>query len=156
MIPPHNPRMSSRRAWARTALWFSLAVSVAPGAQAEIYKYVDENGRVTYTNIPRKGAQTLGLEPKSSAPPGKPKTHAKQATPADFPRVDAATQRGRDTMRRKVLDEELAAETRNLDEARRALTQASKSGGSPGRLADQAQVHQQNIEAIRKEISNLK
>lgn len=136
----------------------ALLVSLAtPEARAEIYKYVDESGRVTYTNIPRKGAQTLGLEPRrSTMPEEKAKARGKaQATPADFPRVDAVTQRGRDSMRRRVLEDELRTEQRNLDEARAAMAQAGK-GASVGRLADQLQLHQRNIEAIRKEIANLK
>ena len=31
-------------------------------AKAEIYKSVDEDGRVTYSNVPSKGAQKLNLE----------------------------------------------------------------------------------------------
>ena len=43
-------------------LWIGVAVSLASPlatAQTTIYKHVDENGRVTYTNRPMKGAIVL-------------------------------------------------------------------------------------------------
>ena len=52
-------------------LWIGVAVSlVSPlaAAQSTIYKHVDENGRVTYTNRPMKGAVVLDLEPLSTIP----------------------------------------------------------------------------------------
>jgi len=52
-------------------LWIGVAVSLASPlatAQTTIYKHVDENGRVTYTNRPMKGAIVLELEPLSTIP----------------------------------------------------------------------------------------
>lgn len=37
-------------------------------AQSQIYKHVDENGRVTYTNKPMKGAVAMELEPLTTIP----------------------------------------------------------------------------------------
>ena len=51
-------------------LWIGVAVSLASPlavAQTTIYKHVDENGRVTYTNRPMKGAIVLDLEPEEAA-----------------------------------------------------------------------------------------
>lgn len=56
--------------------WIALALSLlAPlaAAQTTIYKHVDENGRVTYSNRPMKGATVLALEPLSTLP-GLPRT----------------------------------------------------------------------------------
>ena len=80
-----------------------------------------------------------------------------------FPRVDAATQRGRDDVRRKVLGDELAAEERLLAEARAAVRQrradaaARGAGRTPSkyreriaRLRQAVQLHERNIEALQE------
>src|SRR5712691_13374099 len=86
-------------------------------AWADIYKKVDEDGRVTYSNVPSKGAQKLNLEPLNTVPASKPKS------PENFPRVDSNTQKGRDYKRRQVLEDELAQEMKALDEAKKALAE---------------------------------
>ena len=46
-----------------------VALASAPAfAQSTIYKHVDENGRVTYTNKPMKGAAVVELEPLTTIP----------------------------------------------------------------------------------------
>ena len=93
---------------------------------------------------------------------------AKAPTPAGFPRVDAATQKGRDDVRRKVLADELAAEEKLLVDAR-----ASYANGAPPPLAEEradaekyrariarlrqsVAVHEKNIEALKKELTAVK
>jgi hypothetical protein len=46
----------------------ALVVSASALAQSTIYKHVDENGRVTYTNRPMKGAVAMELEPLTTIP----------------------------------------------------------------------------------------
>src|SRR5258707_295568 len=46
----------------------AVAMSSAAWAQTTIYKHVDENGRVTYTNKPMKGATVLELDPITTIP----------------------------------------------------------------------------------------
>jgi hypothetical protein len=46
----------------------ALVASASALAQSTIYKHVDENGRVTYTNKPMKGAVTVELEPLTTIP----------------------------------------------------------------------------------------
>ena len=100
---------------------------------ADIYKYVDENGRVTYSNVPSKGAKKLDLDPLTSVPAPKPRLRsdapaaAASSTPADFPKVDADTQKKRDTTRRGILEEELRSEEKMLEEARRAYDEGSRT-----------------------------
>lgn len=79
----------------------------------------------------------LGSETRSSAPPKKP-------TPNDFPRVNNDQQKARDTDRRAILEQELAVEQKNLDDAR-------NQGGQ-----DKMRLHERNIEALKKELANLK
>src|SRR5512133_1906648 len=91
-----------------------VALCVCPlPAQAEIYKSVDADGHVTYSSSPIKGSKRIILEPaatsSSSATPSS-RQRGESSSPRDFPRVDGATQRGRDDTRRKILEEELATE----------------------------------------------
>jgi hypothetical protein len=46
----------------------ALLASTSALAQSAIYKHVDENGRVTYTNKPMKGAVQMDLEPLTTIP----------------------------------------------------------------------------------------
>src|SRR5579862_5418333 len=77
--------------------------------------------------------QTQGAMSYFSGPPGPssstPKRlgggSARTPTPASFPRVDTATQRERDDVRKRVLTEELATETRMLSESETTLKQGS-------------------------------
>lgn len=132
-------------------------------AQAEIYKFIDDQGNVTYTNIPRPGAKKLELDPPSSAPtlpkaatpPSRPR--ASTPSPAYFPKVDPSTQRRRDDMRRQLLMQELASEQRNLDAARRAHAEASRLPGADlKRLAENVRLHEKNIEMLNKELSLIR
>ncbi|GIX29024.1 DUF4124 domain-containing protein [Pelomicrobium sp. G1] len=141
------------------AAWL-LAVPWA--AQADIYKYVDEEGRITFTNIPRKGAIKLDIDTGSSLPPpsaARPTprpTPRTTPTPANFPRISREEQRQRDALRRQVLEQELATETRLLDQARRALAQArSAQASAPQALADAVRLHEQNVNALQYELSLL-
>jgi hypothetical protein len=138
------------------------------GAQAEIYKAVDQDGHVTYSSSPIKGGKKLILEPlPTMMPPGK--------VPASegFPKVDNETQRGRDDTRRKILQDELNAEKKLLEEAQQNLTEGEANPevfkGKDGRtyrnvakynekikpLQEQVDLHQQNIEALKTELSKL-
>ena len=97
----------------RQCLIAGLAFFAMTTAHAEIYKHVDEQGRVTYSNVPMKGATKLNLEPLNTVPATRPKTSV--ASPSSFPKVDGDTQKKRDDTRRKILEEELAAEEKLLD-----------------------------------------
>lgn len=136
-------------------------------AQADIYKSVDADGHVTYSSTPIKGGKKIILEPlPTMVPPGKP------ASPADFPKVDAAKQKERDEARRKILQDEMKAEEKLLEESRQNLTDASPEvfRGPDGKtyrnvakyeektklLAEQVELHQKNIEALKTELSKLK
>jgi len=142
-----------------------LAV-LAPAAQAEIYKFVDENGLVTYTNMPRPGSKPQMVIPDLSkpgkaipdpVPAGTPKSSGKIATPSYFPKVDVGTQRKRDDMRRQLLVEELRSEERNLTAAKTALGQASRTPGADVRkLSDAVRMHEKNIEMLNKELSHIR
>lgn len=146
-----------------------LALASLP-AQAEIYKCTDAAGHVTYSNVATKGCAKMNLEPISTIPAAKPA--AKTPTPAGFPRVEENTQKARDSDRRKILEQEQATEQASLEAARKKLAEAEEPrpedrnvGGAINQgklqertqpLRDQVQLHERNLEAIRKELQNLR
>ena len=153
-----------------TRLTIGLLALVALPAHAEIFKCTDSAGHVTYSNVAQKGCAKLNLDPVSTMPGTKaaPKT----PTPSTFPRVEENTQKARDTDRRKILEQEQATEQKSLDEAKKKLAEAEiaqpqerMQGGGINQakvqertqpLKDQVQLHERNLEAIRKELQNLR
>jgi hypothetical protein len=127
----------------------------------EMYRCATQSGASSYFNVP-------GADGGSGAGGAQPIRSSKAATPAGFPRVDPSTQKGRDDVRRKVLSEELAAEEKLLAE-----TRALYADGAPvplpeeradadryrvriARLRQTVNVHEKNIEALRKELAAIK
>ncbi len=148
-----------------------LCICAVP-VQAEIYKSVDENGHVTYSSTPIKGGKKIILEP---LPTMVPPARARSATSPDgFPRVDGETQRNRDDTRYMILQNELSAEEKLLEEARLNLQEGQENPevfkGKDGKtyrnvekyeekiktLAAQVELHQKNIDALKTELSKLK
>jgi hypothetical protein len=148
----------------KTRLLLALLTLAATAAHADIYKLVDENGRVTYSNVPMAGAKVIVMDPIQTVPAAKVKEPASStATPANFPKVDSATQRNRDNSRKKILDDELAAEEKLLGDAKKALAEgeAERRGDERNfakyqervqKLKDTVSLHEKNIAALRKEI----
>jgi hypothetical protein len=154
-----------------SARWtFLLCLILAAPAQAEIYKYVDESGQVTFTDVYRKGARRLDMPGGPTQLGASPKASRRASyspSPADFPRIDAGTQKQRDDIRRQVLQDEIAGERRNAEEARRQLALGERP--QPGeRTSDASYVarvnklratvkqHEQNVASIQRELANLK
>lgn len=148
-------------------------VCIAPLAHADIYKYVDEHGNVTFSNIPMRNAQRILAEPGALIPAPRSRGNAaprekRTETPGNFPRVDAATQKSRDSNRHLILNEELASEQKNLADSRRLLADAESSKSaeekaSPqkyvekiGRIRNNMTLHEKNITALQAEISRLR
>ncbi len=144
-----------------------LCVGHVGWAHAEIYKYVDPDGHVTYSSTPIKGGKKLELAPLPTMTPFNSKSGG------DFPRVDGATQRSRDDSRRRILQDELDKEQKQLAEAQQKLQDAqdnpriSHAGGKTFRnvegqeedikaAQDDVNLHQKNVEALQNELSRLK
>ena len=110
-------------------IWFLLLLVFAtPLVHAEMWKCVDSDGNIRYTNVKgdAKGCKGLNLEPLNTAPAP---PRAAQQKPANFPSVDNDTQRSRDAGRRKILEQELALEQQQLEAAKKhtlLLTMISK------------------------------
>jgi len=158
-----------------------VALTLPFSAQAEIYKNVDAEGRVTYSNVKTKGAKKLILEPADTsfggdASPQRRAPAAKTATPEGFPKVDADTQKQRDGSRKDVLKSELESEKKALEEAKKAYAegeskpevfQKKNADGSSStlrnvakyqekmkNLQDEVDAHQRNIDLLEKEINS--
>lgn len=158
--------------WSLACCLFLLG---ATAAQAQIYKHVDANGRVTYSNIPTKGATRLDIEPPppASPAPAQQKPRARTSTPADFPRVDRQTQERRDDKRRQILQSELEVEQQALKEAQQAYEEGKAKPevyrGANGktfrnvakyqekmeRLQADVDLHKNNIELLQKELAAI-
>jgi hypothetical protein len=157
----------------------AVACLLSVSAHAEIYKHVDAEGRVTYSNVKIKGAKKLYLEPADTSfgnPTGgetKRTPSAKTPTPASFPKVDAGTQNQRDSKRKEILQAELATEKQALEEAKKAYAEGESNpevfrtaDGSVRRnvpkfqekmkaLQENVDAHQRNIQLLEKEISSI-
>ena len=145
--------------------------AIAFPAWAETCKYVDEEGRVIYSNTmnnPPKGAKLV----RCFSDPARQSTPQQQAKPQagagdSFPKVDGQTQRKRDDERRNILEKELADEQKQLEAARQKLAEQESVRTGDERnyqrflervqpFRDAVANHERNIEAIRREIANLK
>ena len=146
---------------------FAVMALLAVPAQAEIYKCVDTDGHVTYSNVQSKSCKKLNLDPVTSVPPPPTKAGARTPTPESFPRVAEDTQKSRDSDRRRILETELAAEEKQLDQARKDLAEQEAIRNGDERnyqkvldrlqpFKDKVALHARNVAAIKKEIGNLK
>jgi hypothetical protein len=171
--------------WARRARWCALAplfLALAAGAvtlgekaresgcvnkpvvvEGSTYKCYTQSGAYSYFNVP-------DAEPRSSEPVARRVPQPAGSAPAaaapqtTLPRVDAATQRSREDMRRKVLGDELAAEEKLLADARAAFGNgapaplaeekgdADKYRARIARLRQAVELHERNIEALKREL----
>lgn len=148
-------------------LVFGFGLLAIPLARADVFKCVDEDGHVTYTNAkpsPKAKCTTLSRDQRVSTVPGRA---AGTPSPASFPKVDGDTQKARDNDRRKILEQELAAEQKSLEQAKKELAEqeAIRTGDERNyqRVLDRLQpykdrvaLHERNIEALKKEIGNLR
>ena len=161
---------------------FISALILTQLAHAEIYKTVDAEGRVTYSNVKIKGAKKLDLEPadtsfgtgaSSSDGAEKRAPQTRTATPASFPKVDANTQNQRDGKRKDILQGELDAERKALEDAKKAYAEGEAkpevfrtANGQTRRnvpkfqekmksLQADVDAHQRNIELLQKEINAI-
>ena len=124
-----------------------------------MYRCLTQTAAYSYFNVP--GAAVA--DPQDS---GGARKNGTTPSPAGFPKIDSATQKGRDDLRRKVLGDELATEEKLLADARIAY-----ADGAPAALAEEranvekyreriaklrqsVSVHEKNVEALKKELAS--
>jgi hypothetical protein len=135
----------------------SGCVDAPRGVEGSMFRCTTASGAAAYFNVPGVDGT---MQPRRGGSSAK-----STPTPAGFPKVDAETQKGRDDMRRRVLSDELSAEEKLLADAR-----AGYANGAPvplpeeqadaekyrqriARLRQAVQLHERNIEALKKELS---
>ena len=150
--------------------------AIAPAAaDTIIYKCVDAEGRIEFTDINKRGCKALDIPGTIAAPPshrnGAP-SRASGAAPAatppsDFPKVNGVQQRARDDDRRDILNDELRSEEAKLAELRRDYNngEPERQGNERNFAKYQERVAQmkdnigraeKNIDALRREIASIK
>jgi hypothetical protein len=161
-------------AWALGVLMLGLSAGAAhaqpkPQGVTEIFKCRAENGQVTYTNE-RRQAEKQKCELVTSqinvAPPlAGPQTASRSRS--EFPRETPRESQSARERQREILERELAAEQKALAQARQALTEQEtvRSGDERNyaRVLDRLQPykeaienHEKNIQALQRELANLK
>lgn len=162
----------------RTRILLPLLL-VSAAVQAQIYRCVDAAGHKEYTDR-KKGSHCVALDlpdpviaapVRREAPAARPRQSSAAATPAvaagAFPRVDSVEQKARDADRRQILTDELNAEMQKLGELRGEF-----SNGEPERRGDERNYakyqervanlktaiarSEQNVEALKREIANIR
>lgn len=137
-------------------VFINLSFSPTLYAGSAIYKHVDEDGRVTFTNRSVKGGQKV--QSASQAPHSRAKT---SNTPNHFPKVSQSTQKKREIKRREILEYELASEMKLFSDTRRDLSLIRSDAESHQQkekikqLQSKLTRHQNNIAAIKKELEKL-
>jgi hypothetical protein len=127
----------------------------------EIYKCYDENGRPLYTSDKRdtRGKKCELVSREVNVVPAPPRS-------ASFPKESSAQRASAKGRQRDILEKELASEQQLLAKAQKDLAdqEAIRTGDERNyarvleRLQpykDSVETHQKNIEALRRELSNL-
>jgi len=135
-----------------------LALLSAPcAAQTEVYKYVDKDGNVTYSNTRQKDAKKHELPPLTVVPPIKVPKESR------IPDLSAVAD---NEARRKEIEEKIAGEMKLLEQTRKEYNggEPERIGGEANyqkyldrvqRLKDNIALHERTIEALRLELRNL-
>jgi hypothetical protein len=135
--------------------------------EGSTYRCTTASGAAAYFNVPANnnhGTERAPRRPVTSSVPAAPPAAGNHVPPPSLPRVDAATQKSRDELKRRVLQDELAAEEKLLAEARSAYANGAppplpEEQAQPQRYAERiarlrqaVQLHERNIEALRREL----
>jgi hypothetical protein len=161
---------------ARCVAALALALHAGGAARATdslVYKCVDAQGRILFTDTAGRGCTMLELPGVFAAPaprrggaaPRAPRAAA--PAPANFPRVDTAVQRVRDDDRRAILETELRSEESKLGELKREFNQGeperlpTERGGTKYQervslMRDNLGRAERNIAALKRELANIR
>ncbi len=156
---------------ASLALAMLCGLLVQPLAQADVFLCVSASGSKELTDRYKPGCKQLDVPGTIAAPAPRARSGrsvaAPVSTPADFPKVDNAQQKARDSDRREILNDELRSE-----ESRLAQLKAEYKNGAPDRtesersgtkyqervtgMRDNIARAEKNVEALKREISNIR
>lgn len=134
-----------------------------------IYKCTDGDGNtlISNTKVEKNCRPVVGVQ-ESALPAPKARISAATASPSPlgFPRVAEGMQKARDADRRRILEQELVAEQKSLEVARKDLAEQEAIRGNErnsltgfDRLQpykERVGQHDRNVQAINKELVNLR
>jgi hypothetical protein len=146
---------------------FGTVAAFARAQVTEIYKCVDSKGNRLYTSDKRETSgrkcelvsREINVVPAQKQPPS--------AGSASFPRETPQARASAKERQRDILEKELASEQQLLDQARKDLAaqEAVRTGDEKNyaRVLDRLQpykdsidLHQKNVEALKRELSNVR
>lgn len=124
-------------------------------AGKDIYKFVDKDGNITFTNRPVRNAQKINIASYSR---NSGTVITQRSSTASAPSVKNNTQKERDGTRRQILEKELHSENKLLFDTQQSLSQMSKNDENfqddkVVQLKNKLYLHQRNISALKKELS---
>lgn len=154
----------------RTLIALLLTLLPICAVAGTIYKCPTAEGGTLISNTRiDKNCKVVVSNPETSPVAAKPRPSGEASTPspASFPRVSENQQQARDNDRRRILEQELTSEQKNLEQAKNKLAEqeAQRSGDEKNyqRVLDRLQPykdtvaqHERNIAALRKELGNLR
>ena len=123
-------------------------------AGTDIYKHVDKDGNITFTNRRINNAQKVSIASFS-------RNTVQSGSPSQSLRVKDTTQKERDTMRRQILEKELVTEEKLFSDTQSSLLQIGNPAESSRhqekivQLKNKLFSHQRNIAALKKELTKL-
>ena len=137
-----------------------LALGCGVAHANTLYKCTDDLGHSTYTNFKTQNRNCIVLSRDLSPSPGARKSSVtSKPTPADFPKVSSETQRGRDNDRHAIVQRETETEQKNLDEAKKSLTERNNPATPEDVLKpikDRIALHERNLVELQRELSKLR
>ena len=130
-----------------------LGVSLSNAiAGTEIYKYVDKDGNITFTNRRISNAKKISIASFS-------RSAEQSGLQLKSPRIKETAQKERDVMRRQILEKELVTEEKLFNDTQHFLLQISNNDTENKEKAVQLRnklfLHQRNITALKKELAKL-
>ena len=146
---------------------YGQAYAQAPGVET-LWNCKDKDGRTTLTNEKKdtvgKECRVVQQQRVTVVPSAKP--GSKSASPQNFPKESSSDRLAAKDKQRVTLERELSQEETLLADARRKLAeQEAMRGGDEKNYArvlerlqpykDAIEVHNQNIEALKRELANL-
>ena len=137
-----------------------LVIGFGTAHGSTLYKCSDSAGHSTYTNFKAENKSCTILSREVSAAPAEAKqVRTAKASPADFPKVSAETQKSRDSDRRHIVEQELGNEQKNLEEAKKTLAEQEATRVPQDRLKsfrDRISLHERNLVELQRELSKLR
>lgn len=123
-------------------------------AGSTIYKHVDKDGNITFTNRPIPNAEKISIASFSR----ESVSQSRPQSASNLPKVKDSTQNDRDLTRRKILEKELVTEEKLFADTQNSLEQISirsdisNSTEKVVQLKNKLFLHQRNISALKKEL----